>query len=150
MKPFDYEALPNRVIFGVGRRLEVGAEADRLEATRILLIADAHDEVTIDEISGAGRAIAGLAASLRGPERVQARWSGSRGASAPSARTRAAAFRPSRPASGLSPWPARPCLRRECPGLLTRPPGPLWLATQIWNLRYEPRARSTPDRPPAR
>src|ERR1035438_1878539 len=53
MKPFDYEALPSRVIFGVGRRLEVGAEADRLEATRILLIADAHDEVTIDEISGA-------------------------------------------------------------------------------------------------
>jgi maleylacetate reductase len=53
MEPFVYEALSNRVIFGVGRRVEVGAEADRLEATRILLIADAHDEVTIDEISGA-------------------------------------------------------------------------------------------------
>jgi maleylacetate reductase len=50
VEPFDYDALPGRVIFGVGRRSEVGEEVDRLHATRVLLIADAHDEVTIDQV----------------------------------------------------------------------------------------------------
>ncbi len=53
MEPFDYEALPGRVVFGVGRRHEVGDEADRLKVARVLLIADAHDQDTINEISGA-------------------------------------------------------------------------------------------------
>lgn len=53
MEPFDYEALPGRVIFGVGRRFEVGDEADRLHVSRILLIADAHDQTMIDQVSDA-------------------------------------------------------------------------------------------------
>jgi maleylacetate reductase len=53
MEPFDYEALPGRVVFGVGRRHEVGDEADRLKVARVLLIADDHDQDMINEISGA-------------------------------------------------------------------------------------------------
>jgi maleylacetate reductase len=53
MEPFDYEALPGRVIFGAGRRYEVGDEADRLKAARVLLIADAHDQDMINDIAGA-------------------------------------------------------------------------------------------------
>jgi maleylacetate reductase len=53
MEPFDYDVLPGRVIFGVGRRFEVGEEADRLDVSRVLLIADAHDQTMIDQVSGA-------------------------------------------------------------------------------------------------
>lgn len=40
--PFDYEALPVRVLFGPGRITDVGAEADRLGLRRVMLIADAR------------------------------------------------------------------------------------------------------------
>jgi maleylacetate reductase len=40
--PFDYEARPVRVVFGPGRITEVGAEADRLGLSRVMLIADAR------------------------------------------------------------------------------------------------------------
>lgn len=53
MEPFDYDALPGRVIFGVGRRSEVGEEVERLHATRVLLIADAYDQETIDQVATA-------------------------------------------------------------------------------------------------
>ncbi|HEY5110713.1 MAG TPA: maleylacetate reductase [Acidimicrobiales bacterium] len=52
MEPFDYDVLPGRVIFGVGRRSEVGDEVERLTATRVVLIADAHDQETIAYIEG--------------------------------------------------------------------------------------------------
>ena len=52
MESFSYDALPGRVIFGAGRRNEVGDEVERLGATRVLLIADAHDKETIAEIEG--------------------------------------------------------------------------------------------------
>lgn len=38
--PFDYEAKPVRVIFGPGRVADVGSEAQRLQLTRVMLIAD--------------------------------------------------------------------------------------------------------------
>lgn len=51
MNPFVYEALPQRVIFGAGRRAEVGAEADRL-GSRIFLINDGAAAATGDEVAG--------------------------------------------------------------------------------------------------
>src|ERR1700689_5335996 len=72
MEPFDYEALPGRVIFGVGRRFEVGDEADRLEVSRILLIADAHDQTMIDQVSGAlGERCVGLYTDLAQHVRIE-------------------------------------------------------------------------------
>ncbi len=50
MNPFEYDALPGRVVFGAGRRHEVGAEAQRLGVRRILLIADGHDLTFVDEV----------------------------------------------------------------------------------------------------
>jgi maleylacetate reductase len=47
--PFDYDALAGRVIFGAGRRLEVADEVRRLGASRVLLIADPHDEERLDD-----------------------------------------------------------------------------------------------------
>ncbi len=43
MESFHYDALPGRVIFGVGRRSEIGLEVDRLGLERVLLIADSFD-----------------------------------------------------------------------------------------------------------
>lgn len=40
--PFDYEAVPVRVVFGPGRITDVGAEAGRLGPRRVMLIADAR------------------------------------------------------------------------------------------------------------
>jgi maleylacetate reductase len=40
MNPFTYDQLPVRVVFGAGRLSEVGAEAERLGAQRVMLISD--------------------------------------------------------------------------------------------------------------
>jgi maleylacetate reductase len=47
---FTYDALPGRVVFGPGRRVEVPSEVDRLGATRVLLIADGQAKATGDEL----------------------------------------------------------------------------------------------------
>ncbi len=49
MTSFDYDALAGRVVFGAGRRVEVAEEVRRLGATRVLLIADPHDQGRLDE-----------------------------------------------------------------------------------------------------
>ena len=49
MTPFDYDALPGRVIFGAGRRVELADEVRRLGASRVLLIADPHDQERLNE-----------------------------------------------------------------------------------------------------
>ena len=49
---FVYEALPGRVVFGVGRRAEISAEVDRLGARRAFLIADGAAAATGDELAG--------------------------------------------------------------------------------------------------
>ncbi len=51
MDAFIYEALPSRVVFGVGRRRDVGAEVDRLGEHRVLLIADQFDASLYEEIA---------------------------------------------------------------------------------------------------
>ncbi len=43
---FDYDALPSRVIFGAGRREEVGAELDRLGIERALVLSTADQSET--------------------------------------------------------------------------------------------------------
>lgn len=52
MNPFTYDALSNRVVFGAGSRRTVREEAERLQAKRVLLIADEHDRERSDEIAG--------------------------------------------------------------------------------------------------
>jgi maleylacetate reductase len=46
---FDYDALPGRVVFGAGKRVEVAREVRHLGASRVLLIADPHDQQRLDE-----------------------------------------------------------------------------------------------------
>jgi maleylacetate reductase len=48
---FTYEARPQRVVFGPGRRREVAAEVDRLGAERAVLISGATPEIG-DELAG--------------------------------------------------------------------------------------------------
>ena len=59
MESFDYDALPGRVVFGAGRRRELGAEADRLGARRVLVVASRRDESLVDEVRDllGGRAV---------------------------------------------------------------------------------------------
>lgn len=52
MTSFNYDALPGRVIFGAGRRVELADEVRRMGASRVLLIADPHDEERLDEFRG--------------------------------------------------------------------------------------------------
>lgn len=51
VESFSYDALPGRVIFGAGRRREVGNEVDRLGEHRVLLIADRYDASLGTEIA---------------------------------------------------------------------------------------------------
>ena len=49
---FTYEALPGRIVFGAGRRAEIGAEVERLGATRVFLISDGQAKAIADELAG--------------------------------------------------------------------------------------------------
>jgi alcohol dehydrogenase class IV len=49
---FTYEALPGRIVFGAGRRSEVGAEVERLGGTRVFLISDGQAKAIADELAG--------------------------------------------------------------------------------------------------
>ena len=40
MNPFTYDQLPARIVFGAGRLAEVGAEVERLDGQRVMLISD--------------------------------------------------------------------------------------------------------------
>jgi maleylacetate reductase len=61
MDPFVYDALPGRVVFGPGRRREIGDEVDRLGLERVLLIADGFDLVIAHEIEATlGKRCVGL------------------------------------------------------------------------------------------
>jgi maleylacetate reductase len=60
---FVHTSLPGRIVFGAGRRSEVGDEVDRLGARRVFLIADGAATATGDELA----AVLGA--------RVVARWS---------------------------------------------------------------------------
>jgi alcohol dehydrogenase class IV len=46
---FEYDALPGRVVFGSGRRRELADEVRRHGASRVLLIADPHDQERLQE-----------------------------------------------------------------------------------------------------
>jgi maleylacetate reductase len=59
---FVYEALPQRVVFGPGKRSTIGAEVERLGARRVFLISDGAATSTGDEL-----------AAILGPLVVQ-RW----------------------------------------------------------------------------
>jgi maleylacetate reductase len=50
---FTYEALPARVVFGVGSVADAPGELVRLEVTRVFLIADAQAKGTADELAAA-------------------------------------------------------------------------------------------------
>jgi maleylacetate reductase len=56
---FDYEAQPQRVIFGPGRRTEVGAEVDRLGAERAVLISGATPDIGDELAAVLGARLAG-------------------------------------------------------------------------------------------
>jgi alcohol dehydrogenase class IV len=62
MNPFVYEALPQRVVFGPGRRAEIATEVDRLGVSRVFQITD-----------GAATAIGDELAAVLG-HRVTQRW----------------------------------------------------------------------------
>jgi alcohol dehydrogenase class IV len=49
VKSFEYDSLPGRVVFGLGKRSELANEVRRLGARRVLLIADPHDEARLHE-----------------------------------------------------------------------------------------------------
>ena len=49
MKSFDYNALAGRIVFGLGKRSELAHEVRRLGASRVLLIADPHDNERLHE-----------------------------------------------------------------------------------------------------
>lgn len=49
MNDFHYEALAGRIVFGLGKRRDVADEVRRLGASRVLLIADAHDSERLRE-----------------------------------------------------------------------------------------------------
>ena len=51
MRPFTYDALPGRVVFGDGTFDQVPEELDRLGATRVLLIADRSGHAWADRLS---------------------------------------------------------------------------------------------------
>jgi maleylacetate reductase len=52
MKPFTYEALPGRVVFGPGSsRSQLGPEIERLGALRILLVASQRDQALAAELT---------------------------------------------------------------------------------------------------
>jgi alcohol dehydrogenase class IV len=53
MKPFTYEALPGRVVFGAGRRNELPSEVDALGLQRVMVIADQNAKGIADEIAEA-------------------------------------------------------------------------------------------------
>jgi alcohol dehydrogenase class IV len=48
---FTYEALPSRVIFGVGAVEQVKAELDRLKVSRVLVIHGRNDRMAPEAIS---------------------------------------------------------------------------------------------------
>ncbi len=51
MNPFVYEALPQRVVFGPGRRAEIAAEVDRLGVSRVFQITDGAAAAIGDELA---------------------------------------------------------------------------------------------------
>ncbi|MDQ1506606.1 MAG: maleylacetate reductase, partial [Actinomycetota bacterium] len=53
MKSFIHEALPVRVVFGVGSLASVGEETERLGASRVLLIAGGHEKASADVVAAA-------------------------------------------------------------------------------------------------
>jgi maleylacetate reductase len=59
-RPFTYDALPGRVVFGSGARADLPDEVDRLNGRRCLLIASDRDEALVDRLAGAlgARAVA--------------------------------------------------------------------------------------------
>jgi maleylacetate reductase len=48
--PFDYEALPGRVVFGAGRLAEVAAEVDGLGGKRVFLVHDGNAKAVADDV----------------------------------------------------------------------------------------------------
>jgi maleylacetate reductase len=56
---FDYHARPQRVIFGPGRRREVGSEVDRLGCQRAILISGATAEIGDELAAALGARLAG-------------------------------------------------------------------------------------------
>src|SRR6266536_2962204 len=61
--PFEYEALPSRVVFGVGASDRLAGEVDRIGATRVLVVASRDRAVRLRERLG-GRC-AGIFTELR-------------------------------------------------------------------------------------
>lgn len=52
MNPFTYDQLPARVVFGAGRLAEVGAEVERLDGRRVMLISDPLTVAPAEKIRG--------------------------------------------------------------------------------------------------
>ena len=53
VRPFVYEALPGRVVFGAGAsREKLAGEVDRLGAERILLVATEQERPLAEELAG--------------------------------------------------------------------------------------------------
>jgi len=52
MRPFDYDALAGRVVFGAGSRARLAAEVDRLGVSRILLVVGPSNAALAEEVEG--------------------------------------------------------------------------------------------------
>jgi maleylacetate reductase len=52
MRSFTYDALPGRVVFGAGRRADIGREVDDLGLQRVMVIADENAKTIADELVG--------------------------------------------------------------------------------------------------
>jgi alcohol dehydrogenase class IV len=50
VRPFTYNALPGRIVFGVGCRSEIASEVDALGLRRIMVIADENAKADADEL----------------------------------------------------------------------------------------------------
>ncbi|HEX6568190.1 MAG TPA: maleylacetate reductase [Acidimicrobiales bacterium] len=60
MRPFTYDAIPGRVVFGAGARRSLPAEVDALGARRVLVIASPDEDHLADEVTALlGERVAG-------------------------------------------------------------------------------------------
>ena len=51
MRAFTYDALPGRVVFGVGASAGVAGEVDRLPGSRVLVVTDPMTKPVADELA---------------------------------------------------------------------------------------------------
>ena len=118
MKPFTYESLPGRVVFGPGRVTEVRAEVEALDRSRVFLIADGAAKALGDAVAEQlgdrmvrrwDEVVQHVPVELADRARAAATEAGcGRGSCASAGGRRRVWPRRSRSATGCPSWPCRP------------------------------------------